>query len=135
MSLTIPGLETYMNLKLERAGLILRFRELIRIEDAAGTRLRVQRGSVWITQNRDRKDYYLPATGTITLDRPGLALVQALEPTELVVWQPVPQVSVAAQVARGLARVSRALAGCWVAGRFGPQAIANQRLRRWHGAL
>lgn len=123
-----------MNLKLEPTDLALRFREMIRLEDAAGTRLRVLRGSVWITQDSDRKDYYLPATGTITLDRPGLALVQALEPVELVVWQPVPQISVAAQLARGLARVSRALAG-WVARRFGPEAISNQRLRGWHGAL
>lgn len=106
--------------------LVLRYRELIRLEDAAGTRLRVLRGSVWITQEGDRKDYYL--TGTFTLDRPGLALVHALEPAELGVWQPVPQVSAAAQLARGLALVSGALAG-WVARRFEPEAIANQRLR------
>ena len=114
-----------MNLKLERAELALRFREVIRFEDAAGTRLRVVRGSVWITQNGDRKDHYLPATRTFTLDRPGLALVQAVQPAELVVWKIVPQVPLAARVARGLARVSRALAR-W---------IANPRLRDWRGAL
>lgn len=97
-----------MHLKLERSEPVLRSREVIRLEHAAGTRLRVVRGSVWITQEGDRKDHYLPATGTIALDRPGLALVQALEPAELVVWQLVPQISVAAQLARGLARVSRA---------------------------
>ena len=111
-----------MNLKLERA--VVRFRDVIRLEDAAGTRLRVLGGSVWITQHGDSKDYYLPATGTITLDRPGLALVDALEPTELAIWRPVPKISVAAQVARGIARASRTLAG-WIARRFGPEAIAN----------
>jgi len=113
-----------MILKLERANLILRFREAIRLDDAAGTRLRVLRGSVWITQEGDRKDYYVPAAGTITLDRPGLALVHALEPAELLLWQAVPQISVAARVARGLVRASRALAG-WFARRFGPEALAN----------
>jgi hypothetical protein len=68
------------------------------------------------------------------LDRPGLALVDALEPTELAVWRSVPKISVAAQVARGLARVSRTFGG-WIARRFGPEAIANQRWRGWRGAL
>jgi hypothetical protein len=98
-------------IKPERAQLVLRSRDVIRLEDAAGIRLQVLRGSVWITQHRDPKDYYLPRTGTITLERPGLALVDALEPTELLVWRSVPQLSLAA-------RVARALAG-WVARRFG----------------
>ena len=114
-----------MNLELERAERALRFREVIRFEDAVGTRLRVLRGSVWITQNGDRRDYYLRATRTMSLDRPGLALVQAVEPAELVVWRLAPQIPVAVQLARGLARASRAL-GRW---------IANQRLRDPHGAL
>lgn len=78
---------------------VLQFREMFRLEDAAGTRLRVRSGSVWITQERDHRDHYVPATGSIALDRPGLALVHALEPAELVVWRPVPQVSRAARVA------------------------------------
>jgi hypothetical protein len=98
-----------MKLELERA-LALRFREMIRLEGAAGTKLQILLGSVWITQEGDRNDYYLSATDTITLERPGLALVHALEPTELVVWRPVPQISVTAQLARGLARVARTLA-------------------------
>jgi hypothetical protein len=114
-----------MNLELERADLVLRFREVIRFEDAVGTRLRVVRGSVWITQNGDRKDHYLPAARTMSLDRPGLALVQAVEPAELVVWRLVPQISVAAQAARRLARAWRTLVR-W---------IASQRLRDWHEAL
>jgi hypothetical protein len=100
---------------------------MFRLEDAAGTRLRVRSGSVWITQERDHRDHYVPATGSIALDRPGLALVHALQPAELVVWRPVPQVSRAA-------RVARALAG-WIARRFGPEGIENQRMRGSHGAL
>ncbi|HEY6241403.1 MAG TPA: DUF2917 domain-containing protein [Burkholderiales bacterium] len=123
-----------MNPELERAYRVLRFREVIRLEDAAGTRLQVVRGSVWITQEGDRRDYYLTATGTLTLDRPGLALIHALEPALLVVRRPAPQTSLSAQVARGLARASRALTG-WVAHRFGPAAIENQGLPTWHRAL
>jgi hypothetical protein len=99
-----------MSLKLERAGLVLRFDEVIRFENAAGTRLRVLNGSVWITQEGDLNDYYLPASGTLTFERPGLALVHAQEPAELIVWRPVPRIPLAARVARGLARVSRVLA-------------------------
>jgi DUF2917 family protein len=114
-----------MNLELDRGELILRFRDMVRFEDAAGTRLRVRSGSVWITQHRDARDYFVPATGTIALDRPGLALVHALEPAELVVWPPKARVSLAARVARRLAgRLAR---------RFGPEGIDNQRLRGWHG--
>jgi DUF2917 family protein len=119
-----------MNLKIDGAERVLRFRDVIRLEDAAGTRLRVRRGSVWITQHGDSKDYYLPASGTITLDRPGLALVDALEPTELVLWRPVPKISFTTQFARGIARVWRALPG-WLARRSGPEAIENRGL---HGA-
>lgn len=77
--------------------LVLRCREVLRLEDAAGTRLRIQRGSVWITQEGDHKDHYLPATGTITLDRTGLALVHALEPAELILSRPVSQISLASK--------------------------------------
>jgi len=93
------------------AVVVLQSREMIRLEEASGTKLRVRRGSVWITQRGDHKDYYVPANGTITLDRPGLALVHALKPAELVVSRPAPQPSLAA-------RVARAVAG-WVARRFG----------------
>jgi hypothetical protein len=114
-----------MNLKLERADLALGFREVIRFQDAAGTRLRVVRGSVWITQNGDRRDHYLAAARTFTLDRPGLALIQAVQAAELVVWKIAPKIPVAARVAQGFARASRAVAR-W---------IADQRLRDGRGAL
>jgi hypothetical protein len=99
-----------MSSKLKRADVVVRSGEVTRLEDAAGTRLQVLHGSVWITQDGDLNDYYLPAARTMTLDRPGVVLVYALEPAELIIWQPVPRISVAAQVARGLARVSRLLA-------------------------
>jgi len=109
------------------AVVVLQFREMFRLEDAAGIRLRVRSGSVWITQERDHEDHYVPAAGTITLDRPGLALVHALRPAELVVWRPAPRRSLAARLARGIAG--------WAVRRFGPEAIENQRLRAWHGVL
>jgi Protein of unknown function (DUF2917) len=83
---------THQHLETSGAVRVLRFREVLRLDNAAGTSLRILRGSVWITQEGDQKDHYLPATGTITLDRTGLALVQALEPAELILWRPVSQV-------------------------------------------
>lgn len=106
---------------------VLRSREIVRLEDVAGARLRVLRGSVWLTQHGDPKDHYLPASGAITLDRPGLVLVHALETAELDVRQPAPKSPVAARVARAIAR--------WAVHRFGPEGIDNQRLHGWHGAL
>ena len=114
-------------MRLSGAVVVLQFRETLRLESAAGTRLRVRSGSVWITQERDLRDHYVPSTGAIELDRPGLALVHALEPAELVVWRSVPQVSRAARVARALGR--------WIARRFRPEGIESKRMRGWHGAL
>ncbi|HUL92419.1 MAG TPA: DUF2917 domain-containing protein [Burkholderiales bacterium] len=109
------------------AVVVLRAREMIRLEQAAGTQLRVRHGSVWITQCGDHKDYYLPENGAITLDRRGLALIHALKPAELIVSQPAPRPSLGA-------RVARTLAG-WAARRFGPEGIENQRLNAWHRVL
>ena len=103
-------MQSSMSSRLERADVVVQSGEVFRLEDAAGTRVQVLRGSVWITQDGDPNDYYLPAAGTITLERPGVVLFYALEPAKLIVWQLVPQISVAARVARGLARLSRVLA-------------------------
>jgi hypothetical protein len=57
---------------------------VLRIEDAAGSVLHVQSGAVWLTQEGDRRDYYLAAGSSLRLDREGLALAQATRPTSLV---------------------------------------------------
>jgi hypothetical protein len=78
-----------VNIKLAHADLRLQARELLRVNDAAGTRVHCVRGSVWITQDGDQKDYHLGPGMAFVLDRRGLALVHALKPSEIVLSAPV----------------------------------------------
>lgn len=41
-------------------------------------RVHVWEGAVWITQDGDQRDYYVPARGSFTLTRDGLSLISAL---------------------------------------------------------
>jgi hypothetical protein len=50
---------------------------VVRIEDGRGVLLRVSEGAVWLTQEGDPLDRYLPAGTAFRLDRDGLALAQA----------------------------------------------------------
>ncbi len=51
----------------------------ISIVDGEGTEVQGLEGAVWITQADDLRDIVLLAGETFTLDRPGLALLVALE--------------------------------------------------------
>ena len=58
---------------------------LLRIEDAAGCVIRVRSGALWVTQEGDRRDYYLPARSSLVLERDGLALAQATQHSTVIV--------------------------------------------------
>src|SRR5215212_10463158 len=51
--------------------------ELVRVADARGTTLRVTRGRLWITLEKDARDIVLEAGDSYTIDRAGLTLVEA----------------------------------------------------------
>ena len=51
--------------------------ELIGLDDGRGATLRVTRGTLWLTFERDTRDVVLTAGDSFTVDRPGLTLVQA----------------------------------------------------------
>lgn len=59
--------------------------EFLRIRDGIGQTLAVFDGLVWITQAGDPRDSFVARGETLTLDRPGLALVEALANTRLAV--------------------------------------------------
>ncbi len=46
--------------------------ELVQLDGARGTTLRVTRGTLWITQERDTRDIVLSAGDAFTIDRGGL---------------------------------------------------------------
>lgn len=49
----------------------------LRLADARGTTLRVLRGQLWVTQDRDPRDIVLEAGDTWTVERNGLTLATA----------------------------------------------------------
>lgn len=57
----------------------LRRGELVQLDGARGTALRVTRGMLWITLENDLRDVVLAPGDTFTVDRDGLTLVEAQE--------------------------------------------------------
>ena len=51
--------------------------DLVELRDARGTTLRVTKGMLWITQERDRRDIVLRAGDVWTVEREGLTVVEA----------------------------------------------------------
>ena len=51
--------------------------QLVRLDDAKGTTLRVTRGTLWVTQDQDVNDVVLSAGDVWTVERPGLTLAEA----------------------------------------------------------
>ncbi len=68
-----------MNLELNQDELCLKPKQLVKVRGGAGHVIVCHSGSLWLTQDRDRRDIVLGAGESFTLDRDGLALVQALE--------------------------------------------------------
>jgi hypothetical protein len=52
---------------------------MARIEDGKGTLLKVNQGVLWITQERDLRDYFVRAGQSFRMDRRGVTLVYALD--------------------------------------------------------
>jgi hypothetical protein len=50
---------------------------VIRIENACDMQVRVEKGSVWITQECDTRDVMLASGESFRLDRDGTALIEA----------------------------------------------------------
>ncbi|OAI52372.1 hypothetical protein AYO46_05595 [Betaproteobacteria bacterium SCGC AG-212-J23] len=50
----------------------------LRIEDGAGMVVEVSQGEVWLTQERDPRDYYLRAGEWLRIDRKGSVVVSAV---------------------------------------------------------
>jgi hypothetical protein len=79
---------------------------LVKIEAAAGDRLRVHLGDVWVTQHEDSKDYVLRSGESMILSGKGAALAMAYKRT-LLSWHhddPRPQARARPQWALALLR-------------------------------
>jgi hypothetical protein len=69
--------------------------ELVKLDGARGTTLRVTRGTVWVTLENDTRDVVLQAGDVFTIDRGGLTLVEAQGRTTVcVMGSPIDEVHV-----------------------------------------
>ena len=59
--------------------------EFVRLDGARGTTLRVTRGRIWLTQERDTRDIVLEAGDVFTIDRAGRTVVEAQRSTTVCV--------------------------------------------------
>ena len=123
-----------MNIRFDRAKLHLETREVIRLDDPRGARVECLRGALWITQNRDCEDYFLAANDALTLDRRGLALIHAQEPSEIVLSEPAPGPALRRKLGCTLLAALRAV-GRGFARNFGPESLDRARDRGWHHGL
>ena len=51
--------------------------DMLELDDARGTTLRVTRGTLWVTQERDRRDLVLGVGDAWTIERHGLTIGEA----------------------------------------------------------
>lgn len=80
-----------MNTHLEHAFISLSAGKLLRIKPCQGRAVAVARGLVWLTQDHDPRDVILGDGESFELDRPGLAIVQALHNSSVLVLEPGPR--------------------------------------------
>ncbi len=70
------------------ASISLRKGEIFRLHEAAGQRIEVLSGSLWITQDGDPKDSFAAPGAGFTVDRDGDTLASALSDATFVVLVP-----------------------------------------------
>jgi len=123
-----------MNLRLDRAQLHLEAREVVRLYDPRGARVECVRGALWITQHRDHEDYFLATNDSLTLNRPGLALIHAQERSELLLSEPAPSPSLRQAIGRAFGTALRAV-GRGLARQLGPESLDRHSRSGWYHGL
>ena len=96
--------------------------ELVKLDGARGTTLRVTRGKLWITLENDTRDVVLEAGDVFTIDRGGLTLVEAQgRATVCMMGRPIDEVHVHPREPEAHARI-----GNWLRS-LGAAAVSRRR--------
>lgn len=78
-----------MDIRIADSCFDLRANQITRLENATGVAIVCLRGELWLTQQGDPGDVILGPGECYTLDRDGLALVEALKPSSVCIELPV----------------------------------------------
>jgi hypothetical protein len=121
-----------MDINLHGATIALPAHGVTTLEDARGVRLMAVAGSFWVTQDGDRRDYFLAAGEDLDITTDGAVVIEAQTESRLAVLRP-PAVDLAfgrgAAGPKGWRRLA-ALVADWVGpGRIDRAAPAMFRLR------
>lgn len=123
-----------MNIKFDHAGVRLDADHFLRLAEGKGTKITCRTGSLWITQDRDARDYILGPGQSLELEHGGDAIVFALMQSELMLSEPAPEPALLDRVGRALLNGLEVL-GNWIATHLGPEAIGRRAPRVLRGAL
>ena len=77
-----------MNIELNQDGICMKPKQVVKVRGGVGHSIVCHSGTVWVTQDGDRRDIILRAGESFTLDRRGPALVQAFEPGAISIARP-----------------------------------------------
>ena len=93
-----------MKFDLDQSTIQLTKDNLISLPDAEGSTVAVLWGSVWLTQDGDRRDYEVNAGESFTIRGDGLIVISAFENSALTILQPCEDATVLSMKPRGNAR-------------------------------
>lgn len=91
-----------MQIELTQRHIALERYHALSMTDAAGAQVEVRTGRVWLTMDGDARDIFLAPGDTHAVERNGLTLISAIQPSVVRVQPPRPRSSA---WKRGLARV------------------------------
>jgi Protein of unknown function (DUF2917) len=112
--------ETIMEMGLAQANIALEARHAMSLTDAVGAQVALLKGHVWLTTDGDVRDIFLAPGEVHSIQRGGLTLINAVEPSVLHVQAPRP----------AQPRWKRWLMAVWDALAAAGEARARARLKR-----
>ncbi|HEX7952615.1 MAG TPA: DUF2917 domain-containing protein [Burkholderiales bacterium] len=77
-----------MNIDISSSTITLAPGSLISVWDGAGTRVLCRSGSLWVTQEGERKDAVVRSGEVLTISRSGRTVISALEGASLALYAP-----------------------------------------------